>query len=55
MVIYFLFLMFLMSGEESSVKFVLVFCMNVDEIILFWVILGVGECFRIGIGYYEEK
>lgn len=47
--------MFLMSGEESSVKLAPAPCTNADEIILLWVILGVGECFRIGTGHYEEK
>ena len=47
--------MFLMSGEESCVKLAPAPCANADEIILLWVVLGVGECFRIGTGYYKEK
>lgn len=47
--------MFLMSGEESNVKLAPAPRTNADEIILLWVILGVGECFRIGAGHYKEK
>ena len=55
MVIHSPLLVFLMCGEESNEKLAPAPCANADEIILFWVVLGVGYCFRIGTGHYKEK
>ena len=42
MVIHSPLLVFLMCGEESNEKLAPAPCANADEIILFWVVLGVG-------------